>query len=67
MSIIEITILVLVIISIILNIILLIKLNKPKDSTMDFLERLGRFEVNINKEVIFDEYCSEHKKADDSL
>ena len=51
MDILSIIILVFVVILIVLNIILLIKLKKPKDSNMDFLERLGRFEVNINKEI----------------
>ena len=51
MDIIEIIVLVLVIVLIVLNIFVLLKLKKPKDSTMDFLERLGRFEININKEI----------------
>ncbi len=46
----EIIMLVLIIISLILNIILLLKNKKPSNANLDFLERLGRFEVNITKE-----------------
>ena len=51
MDVIAIIVLVFIIILTVLNILVLLKLKKPKDSTMDFLERLGRFEVNINKEI----------------
>ena len=51
MNIFIIIILILIIISIVLNVVLLIKFKKPNNSTMDFLERIGRFEVNINKEI----------------
>ena len=37
-------------ISIILNIIIILKIKKPKDNNLDLIERLGRFEVNITKE-----------------
>ena len=50
MDILSIIILVLVVILIVLNIILLIKLKKPS-TNLDFIERLGRFELNINKEI----------------
>ena len=46
----EIIILILIIISIITNIILFIRLKRPSHDNLDFLERLGRFEVNITKE-----------------
>ena len=46
----EIIILILIIISIITNIILFIRLKRPTHDNLDFLERLGRFEVNITKE-----------------
>ncbi len=51
MDIIGIIILCLVVILVVINIVLLIKLKSPKDNTMDFLERLSRFEININKEI----------------
>ncbi len=37
-------------ISVILNIIIILKIKKPKDNNLDLIERLGRFEVNITKE-----------------
>lgn len=37
-------------ISIITNIIIILKIKKPKDNNLDLIERLGRFEVNITKE-----------------
>ena len=46
----EIIILILILISIITNIILFIRLKRPSHDNLDFLERLGRFEVNITKE-----------------
>ncbi len=46
----EIVILILIVISIITNIILFIRLKGPSHDNLDFLERLGRFEVNITKE-----------------
>ena len=46
----EIVILILIVISIITNIILFIRLKRPSHDNLDFLERLGRFEVNITKE-----------------
>lgn len=46
----EIIILILIIISIITNIVLFIRLKRPSHDNLDFLERLGRFEVNITKE-----------------
>ena len=46
----EIIILILIVISIITNIILFIRLKRPSHDNLDFLERLGRFEVNITKE-----------------
>ena len=46
----EIVILILIVISIITNIILFIRLKRPTHDNLDFLERLGRFEVNITKE-----------------
>ncbi|MGN1352832.1 MAG: DNA recombination protein RmuC [Bacilli bacterium] len=46
----EIIILILIIINIITNIILFIRLKRPSHDNLDFLERLGRFEVNITKE-----------------
>ena len=46
--------LVLVTILIVLNIIILIKVFKPKkdNTNLDLIERLGRYEVNINKEFL---------------
>ena len=41
---------ILIVISSIVNIILILKLKKPNHNNLDFLERLGRFEVNITKE-----------------
>ena len=35
----------------VLNIILLIKLTKKKEDNLDLIERLGKFELSINKEV----------------
>ena len=46
----EIIILILIIISIITNIVLFIRLKRPSHDNLDFLEILGRFEVNITKE-----------------
>ena len=46
----DIVILILVVACIVLNIILLVSLKKPNKNNLDFLERLGRFELNINKE-----------------
>lgn len=46
----EIVILILIVISIITNIILFIRLKGSSHDNLDFLERLGRFEVNITKE-----------------
>lgn len=37
-------------ISIITNIIIILKIKKPNDNNLDLIERLGRFEVNITKE-----------------
>ena len=44
----EYVIIILLVISIILNILVLLRRNKDAEMT----ERLGRFEVNINKELI---------------
>ena len=52
MDIVSIIIIVLIVLLIILNIILLIKTKSPKDNRLDFLERISRFEVNINKEIV---------------
>lgn len=51
MDIVSIILIALVVILIVLNIIFFIKLNSSKNSNMDFLERLGRFELNINNEI----------------
>ena len=51
MDILSIISIILIAILIVLNIVLFIKLKKPKDSSLDFIERLGRFELNINKEI----------------
>ena len=46
----EIIMLVLIIILIILNIVLLLILKSKSSNNLDFIERLGKFEVSINKE-----------------
>ena len=51
MDIISIIILVVLGILVILNIILIIKSKNSKNDTMDFLERLGKFELSINKDI----------------
>lgn len=51
MNILLIILTILVIILIILSIIILIKIIKPNNNNLDFLERLGRFELNINKDL----------------
>ena len=47
----EYVLILLLLIVIVLNIILLLKTNKEKNNEKDMIERLGRFEVNINKEI----------------
>ncbi|MBQ8472683.1 MAG: DNA recombination protein RmuC [Bacilli bacterium] len=51
MNILLIILTILVVILIVLNVIILIKIKKPDNSNLDFLERLGRFELNINKDL----------------
>ena len=51
MNILLIILTILVIILIILSIIILVKITKPDNNNLDFLERLGRFELNINKDL----------------
>ncbi|MBQ8891487.1 MAG: DNA recombination protein RmuC [Bacilli bacterium] len=51
MNILSIIIIVILIILVILNIFLLIKLNSKKSNNLDLIERLGKFELSINKEV----------------
>ena len=52
MDIFSIIIIIVLVLIVILNVILLIKSFKPKNDTMDLLERLGKFELSINKEII---------------
>ena len=52
MNILLIVVIVLVVILLILNIILLVSIKKPNNTTLDFLERIGKFELNINKEIL---------------
>lgn len=51
MDIFSIIILVFLIISVIFNIIIFIKLKNYNNSNYDFLERLGKFELSINKDI----------------
>ncbi len=51
MDLFNIIILVLLVLLIIFNVIIFLKLKRPKENTMDFLERLSRFEININNEI----------------
>jgi len=51
MDIVDILILVLIIILIVINVLMLVKNKKSKDNTLDFIERIGRFELNINTEI----------------
>ena len=51
MDISSIIILIFLVVLVILNIILIVKLKTPKNETMDFLERLGKFELSINKDI----------------
>ena len=51
MDVVNIIIFVLLGILIILNIIIVIKTKSSKNETMDFLERLGKFELSINKDI----------------
>ena len=46
----DIIIIILLVISILINIIFLLKTIKPNKNNLDLIERLGRFEVNITKE-----------------
>ncbi|MBR3660975.1 MAG: DNA recombination protein RmuC [Bacilli bacterium] len=52
MNIFNIIIIIVLSILVVINIILLIKSLKPKNETMDLLERLGKFELSINREII---------------
>ena len=52
MDIFSIIIIIVLVLIVILNVILLIKSFKPKNDTMDLLERLGKFELSINKAII---------------
>ena len=60
-------------ISIITNIIIILKIKKPKDNNLDLIERLGRFEVNITKEFgnlkneLSDKLNNNFEKTNDKL
>jgi len=51
MSVVNIIMFIVLGILIVLNVIILIKLKSSNNSNMDFLERLGKFELSINKEI----------------
>ena len=71
----EITIilLIIVIILLIVNLFFIIRLKKPRQDSLDFLERIGRFEVNINKEFadlknsLFKDMTDHFDKVNDKL
>ena len=74
-SLMEITIilLIIVIILLIVNLFFIIRLKKPRQDSLDFLERIGRFEVNINKEFadlknsLFKDMTDHFDKVNDKL
>ena len=51
MNIVDIILLVILVLILILNVILIIKIKRPKNESIDLIERLGRFELSINKEI----------------
>lgn len=70
---ITIVLLIIVIILLIVNLFFIIRLKKPRQDSLDFLERIGRFEVNINKEFadlkdsLFKDMTNHFDKVNDKL
>ena len=70
---ITIVLLIIVIILLIINLFFIIRLKKPRRDSLDFLERIGRFEVNINKEFadlknsLFQDMTNHFDKVNDKL
>ena len=73
MEILVIILLVLVVLLMILNIVILFKIKTRNQSNLDLIERLGRFEISINKENILfkdtlkDEIVNHFDKMNDKL
>ena len=67
MNLFSIIIIIILVILIILNIFLIIKLSKFKNNNVDFIERLGKFELSINKEIDYLKDNLSHTMQDNFL